>query len=67
MLACPSVTYNADAVNRQILCGALVIIAHIVEVERMPVFISLIGGMYGIASVVGPLVHSDCPSIEVSH
>ena len=45
----------------------MIIIAHIVAMDRVPVFISLIGGMYGIASVVGPLVHSNCPSIEVSH
>lgn len=34
----------------------MIIIAHIVAMERVPVFISMIGGMYGIASVVGPLV-----------
>ena len=37
----------------------MIIIAHIVAMERVPVFISLIGGMYGIASVVGPLVQSN--------
>ena len=37
----------------------MIIIAHVVAMDRVPVFISMIGGMYGIASVVGPLVRPD--------
>lgn len=36
----------------------MIIIAHVVAMERVPVFISMIGGMYGVASVVGPLVRA---------
>ncbi|KAJ5724536.1 Sucrose symporter plant [Penicillium malachiteum] len=35
--------------------GALVTLAHTVEVEKRPLFFSMLGGMYGIASVAGPL------------
>lgn len=38
--------------------GALVTFAYTVEVERRPVFFSALGGMYGLASVAGPLVRS---------
>ncbi|KAL4740438.1 MFS general substrate transporter [Aspergillus similis] len=36
--------------------GALVTLAHTVEVEKRPIFFSMLGGMYGIASVAGPLL-----------
>ena len=39
-----------------IFTGALVTLAHTVSLERRPTFFGLIGGMYGIASVAGPLV-----------
>ncbi|ELR02715.1 hypothetical protein VC83_08414 [Pseudogymnoascus destructans] len=39
-----------------IFTGALVVLAHTVRVERRPAFFSLIGAMYGIASVAGPLM-----------
>lgn len=38
--------------------GALVTLAHTVELEKRPVFFSTLGGMYGLASVAGPLVGS---------
>lgn len=39
-----------------IFSGALIIIAYSVPIHQRPIYISLIGGMYGIASVAGPLV-----------
>ncbi|KAJ6494309.1 MFS transporter [Mycena sanguinolenta] len=39
-----------------IFTGALIIIAHSVPLEKRPVYTGLIGSMYGIASVVGPLM-----------
>ncbi|PWY88906.1 MFS general substrate transporter, partial [Aspergillus sclerotioniger CBS 115572] len=36
--------------------GALVTIAHTVALEKRPLFFGMIGGMYGIASVAGPLM-----------
>lgn len=36
--------------------GSLVIIAHIVPMEKRPTFQSLTGGMFGVASIVAPLV-----------
>ncbi|KAH7140952.1 major facilitator superfamily domain-containing protein [Dactylonectria macrodidyma] len=39
-----------------IFTGSLVTIAHTVERERRPIFFGLLGGMYGIASVAGPLM-----------
>ncbi|KAJ5369331.1 Sucrose symporter plant [Penicillium cataractarum] len=36
--------------------GALVTLAHTVELEKRPVFFSTLGGMYGLASVAGPLL-----------
>ncbi|RDW64396.1 MDR family MFS transporter [Aspergillus mulundensis] len=36
--------------------GALVTLAHTVEVEKRPIFFSMLGGMYGVASVAGPLL-----------
>lgn len=38
--------------------GALVTLAYTVELDKRPVFFSMLGGMYGIASVAGPLVSS---------
>lgn len=39
-----------------IFTGALVTIAHTVALDKRPLLFGLIGGMYGIASVAGPLV-----------
>lgn len=39
-----------------IFAGALIIIAYTVPLEKRPIFTGLIGGMYGIASVAGPLM-----------
>lgn len=39
-----------------IFTGALVTIAYTVPLVKRPIFFGLIGGMYGIASVAGPLV-----------
>ncbi|KAL9635997.1 MAG: hypothetical protein Q9164_003115 [Protoblastenia rupestris] len=39
-----------------IFTGAFVTIAHTVELEKRPAFIGMIGGVYGVASVAGPLV-----------
>lgn len=39
-----------------IFTGALVTIAYTVPLQKRPAFFGLIGGMYGIASVAGPLV-----------
>lgn len=39
-----------------IFSGALLILAHSVPLPRRPMFTGLIGGMYGIASVAGPLL-----------
>ena len=39
-----------------IFTGALVTIAHLVPLHKRPTFLGMIGGMYGIASVAGPLV-----------
>ncbi|OGM47489.1 aflT / aflT / transmembrane protein [Aspergillus bombycis] len=39
-----------------IFTGALVTIAHIVPLAKRPVYMGLMGGMYGIASVAGPLL-----------
>lgn len=38
------------------MSGALLILAHSVPLEKRPVYSGLIGGMYGIASVAGPLL-----------
>ncbi|KAJ9164826.1 MFS general substrate transporter [Coniochaeta hoffmannii] len=37
-----------------ILCGGLVLMSHVVEMEKRPVFMGLVGGMFGVAGVVGP-------------
>ncbi|KAF7323823.1 DHA14-like major facilitator [Mycena kentingensis (nom. inval.)] len=39
-----------------IFSGALIIVASTVPLEKRPMFSGLIGGMYGIASVAGPLL-----------
>ncbi|MCJ1243696.1 hypothetical protein MMC30_000893 [Trapelia coarctata] len=39
-----------------IFTGALVTLAHIVPLVKRPIYFGLIGGMYGIASVAGPLI-----------
>ncbi|KAI1459138.1 putative efflux pump [Annulohypoxylon moriforme] len=39
-----------------IMSGALLILAHSVPLAKRPIYTGLIGGMYGIASVAGPLL-----------
>ena len=39
-----------------VFSGAYLLIATSVPLEKRPTFTGLIGGMYGIASVVGPLL-----------
>lgn len=39
-----------------IFSGALIIIAYSVPLQKRPMYSGLIGGMYGIASVAGPLL-----------
>ena len=39
-----------------IFTGALVTLAHTVPLAKRPTYFGMIGGMYGIASVAGPLV-----------
>jgi hypothetical protein len=39
-----------------IFCGALIIVAYSVPLNKRPVFTGLFGAMYGIASVAGPLL-----------
>lgn len=39
-----------------IFSGALLILAHSVPLATRPIYTGLIGGMYGIASVAGPLM-----------
>jgi MFS family permease len=39
-----------------IFSGAILIIASTVPLRQRPAYMGLIGGMYGIASVAGPLV-----------
>ena len=36
--------------------GALIIVAYTVPLDKRPIYTGLIGGMYGIASVIGPLM-----------
>lgn len=44
-----------------IFTGAPVTLAHTVELEKRPIFFIMLGGMYGIASVAGPLVYFTLP------
>lgn len=44
-----------------IFTGALVSIAHVTALEKRPLYFSLIGGVYGLASVIGPLVSLSMP------
>ncbi|KAK3291394.1 major facilitator superfamily domain-containing protein [Chaetomium fimeti] len=39
-----------------VFSGSLVIIAHSTPIEKRPIYTSIVGGMFGIASVVGPLL-----------
>ncbi len=39
-----------------IFSGALIILAYSVPLEKRPIYSGLIGSMYGIASVAGPLL-----------
>ncbi|KAJ7485872.1 major facilitator superfamily domain-containing protein [Mycena latifolia] len=39
-----------------IFSGAMIIVAHTVPLAKRPIYSGLIGGMYGIASVAGPLM-----------
>ena len=39
-----------------ILSGAMLILASCVPLRKRPIFNGLVGGMYGIASVLGPLM-----------
>ena len=39
-----------------IFTGAFVVVAHTVVLEKRPAYLGLIGGVYGVASVAGPLV-----------
>ena len=39
-----------------IFTGAFVVVAHTVVLEKRPAYLGIIGGMYGVASVAGPLV-----------
>ncbi|KAJ7692748.1 major facilitator superfamily domain-containing protein [Mycena rosella] len=42
--------------NAGIFAGALIIIANTVPLEKRPLYTGLLGGMFGIASVAGPLM-----------
>lgn len=39
-----------------LLSGSMLILAHSVPLAKRPVYSGLIGGMYGVASVAGPLL-----------
>jgi MFS family permease len=39
-----------------IMCGGLVLISHIVEMKKRPVFMGLVSSMFGVASVIGPTI-----------
>ncbi|KAK4096552.1 hypothetical protein N658DRAFT_489871 [Parathielavia hyrcaniae] len=45
-----------------VFSGSLVIIAHSTPMEKRPIYTSIVGGMFGIASVVGPLVSAPPPT-----
>ncbi|KAJ7446316.1 major facilitator superfamily domain-containing protein [Mycena latifolia] len=42
--------------NAGIFAGALIILAHTVPLPKRPVYTGLVGGMFGLASVAGPLL-----------
>ena len=44
--------------------GSLVIIAHSTPMDKRPIYTSIVGGMFGIASVVGPLVSAHFPPYQ---
>lgn len=46
-----------------VFSGSLVIIAHVSPIEKRPIYNSIVGGMFGIASVVGPLVSVSVPLV----
>lgn len=51
-----------------IFSGAILIIASTVPLRQRPAYMGLIGGMYGIASVAGPLVSEtpqNCGEVEL--
>lgn len=50
-----------------IFSGALLILAHSVPLAKRPIYTGLIGGMYGIASVAGPLMGGAFTDKAVSH
>jgi MFS family permease len=39
-----------------IMCGGLVLISHIVEMKKRPVYMGLVSSMFGVASVIGPTI-----------
>jgi MFS family permease len=39
-----------------IFSGSTVIIAHIVPLRKRPIYVGLMGSMFGISSVIGPLM-----------
>jgi MFS family permease len=45
-----------------VFSGLLVIIAHSTPMDKRPIYTSIVGGMFGIASVVGPLVSTSLPT-----
>ena len=47
-----------------VFSGAMVIIAHISPLEKRPAYNGLAGGMFGIASVVGPLVRAFVNTVQ---
>jgi len=49
-----------------VFSGSLIIIAYSSPMEKRPVYQSMLGGMFGIASIVGPLVNSTGFSFECS-
>jgi MFS family permease len=44
-----------------VFSGSLVIIAHSTPMDKRPIYTAIVGGMFGIASVVGPLVSATPP------
>jgi MFS family permease len=50
-----------------VFSGSLVIIAHSTPMDKRPIYTSIVGGMFGIASVVGPLVSASLPTKSQYH